>query len=133
MPDVRSHTPCRSVMDWLAEDKASGWHVGVRVGHALHAVVWGRRVKAAGLGGRSGGVVEAVGAYASVYALHHAVEAGELDVAAGLCTSLGYVRACAEAGAVGRLVRDVARAEQALRAASHPKAALVQETRAWLR
>ena len=120
-------------MDWLAEDKASGWHVDVRVGHALHAVVWGRKVEALGQGGGSGAVVETLGAYASVYTLHHAVEAGELGVAAGVCTSLGYVRACAEAGEVGRLVRDVARAAQALRASSHPKAASAQETRAWLR
>ena len=120
-------------MDWLAGDKASGGHVDVRVGHALHALVWGRRVEALGLGGRNGAVVETLGAYASVYTLHHAVEAGELGVAAAVCTSLGYVRACAEAGEVRRPVRDVARAAQALRAVSHAKAEPAQETRAWLR
>ena len=132
-PDAFFCALCRSVVDWLAEDKGSGWHVDVRVGHAVHAAVWGRKVEAAGVGGRSGTLVETLGAYPSVYTLHHAEEAGELDVVAMVCTSLGYVRACAEAGEMQRLVRDVARAVQALTTASHPKAALAQETRAWLR
>ena len=123
----------KSVVDWLAEDRTSEWHVKVEKGHAWHAAVWGHKVEAVGAGGAPGESLASLGTYAATYALHHALEAGMLDTAAALCTSLALVRACLEAGEVERLVRDVGRATVALRVGGHKGWRRAQETQAWLR
>lgn len=118
-------------MDWLVEDTKSGWHVDLRQGHMVHADVWGRKAAGVGPGGVSGACLAALGQYPAQYALHHALEAGAVDTIVALCTSLGYLRAAAEAGAVGSLVAGVAVATGAV--GGHLHAGRVRETRAWLR
>lgn len=127
----------QSVVDWLLSGESATWRVAEAEGHAVHTGTWGRKIRSLSLQEDGKSALQALGMYAVRHALAHALESGRSgswEAAHAVCTSLAYVKACATAGELGRMLRLVAQCRKGMGSALEDvQRQDVKDTLGWLR